>query len=77
MTQAIASSLQASDSLLESFFVIFTNTHNLADSAHLSAQVIFNAFEFFKGPAGKFDYNIIAAGNVFVQSSVLSAGNIL
>ena len=77
MAQAVASCFKAADGLLESLFIIFTNTHYLTYGAHLGAQVILNAFEFFKGPAGKLDYNVIAAGNVFVQSSVLSAGDVL
>ena len=77
MAKTIAACLQTADSFLESLFVGLTNTHNFTDGAHLGAQLILHAFELFKGPAGEFDNHIIAVRYIFVQSSVLAAGNIL
>src|SRR5699024_816553 len=65
--QTITSNLQASDSLLESFFIGLANAHNLAHGAHLRSQLILHALEFFKSPAGEFDYYIVSVRYVFIQ----------
>jgi hypothetical protein len=75
--KAIAVFLQRADGFLESFFIILTNAHDFADGAHLCAEVVIDALELFKGPASKFDDDIIAVRNVFVQCAVLAAGKVL
>ena len=77
MPQTIATCFQRTDGFLEGFFIILTDTHNLADCAHLGTQLILYAFEFFKCPACEFDNNIIAIGNIFIQCAVFTAGDIL
>ena len=77
MSETITSRLQASDSLLKRFFVGLADTHNLSYRAHLCPQLVLNTFEFFKCPAGKFDHDIITVRNVFVQSTIFAAGDIL
>ncbi len=77
MSQTIASCLQAANRFLERFFIRFSNAHHLAYSAHLGSQLVLYAFEFFKSPAGKFDYHIIAVRHILVQRAVFAAGNIL
>ena len=67
--------LKAADCFLKRFLVRFADAHDFTDRAHLRAQLIFGAFEFFKRPAGKFDNDVIAGRNVFIQRSALSAGD--
>ena len=76
-SQSVLADLQAADGFLESFLVGLSDAHHLAHGAHLGTQLILHAFELFKGPAGKFDYHIVAARHVFVQGSVFSAGNLV
>ena len=77
MTQTVIAILQASDCLLECFFEILTDTHNLADCTHLCAKLVLYTFELLKRPACKLDYHIVAVRNVFVQSAVFATFNIL
>ena len=76
MAKTVAACLKTADRFLESFLVGLTDTHHFTDGAHLGAQLILHAFEFFKSPAGEFDDHIIAIRHIFIQSSVLAAGNI-
>ena len=76
MSQTVPSGFQASDCFLEGFFKSLSNTHDLSHRAHLSAQLVLHPFEFFKGPAGKFNYHVISVRHIFVQCTVFSAGNI-
>ena len=57
--KTISAVLQGTDGLLEGFFVIFANTHHLAHSAHLGAELILGSRELLEGPAGKLHHNII------------------
>ena len=75
--QAIAACFQTADRFLEGFLIIFADAHHFAYRAHLGAQLILNTLEFFEGPAGKFDNHIISVGHIFIQGSVLAAGDIL
>ena len=77
MPQSIASRLQTADCFLERFLIGFAHTHDFAYGTHLGSQLVLHAFEFFKRPACKFDYHIIAIRNVFVQGAVFSTGDIL
>ena len=75
--QAAPAGFQAADGFLEGFLVGLADAHDLAYGPHLCPQFVLHAFEFFKGPAGKLDYHIISVRNVFVQSAVFSAGDVL
>ena len=57
---------------MQGFLVVFANGHDFTDGAHLRPQLIFNAFKFFKGPAGKFDDDIIAIRHIAVESAVFT-----
>ncbi len=76
-SQTITSDLQTADSFLECLFIIFTDTHDFADSTHLCSQLVLGIFEFFKCPSGKFDNNIISAWHIFVQCTVDAARNLI
>ena len=76
-SQTITSDFQTADSLLECFFIIFTDTHNFADSTHLCSQLVLGIFEFFKCPSGKFNNNIISAWHIFVQCTIDAAWNLI
>ena len=69
--------LQAADRFLKRFFICFADAHDLADCAHLCAELILGTLEFFERPAGKFDDDVIAGRNIFVQCSALAAGNLV
>ena len=77
MTQAVTAGLQAADSLLEGLLIGLTDAHDLAHRTHLGAQLILNALELLKSPAGKLDDHIVTVGNILVQSAVLAAGDVL
>ena len=77
VSQAVTSSLKGTDGLLESLLVGFTDTHDLANRAHLCAQLVLYTLEFFKCPAGKLDDDVISVGNVFVQGTVFSTFDVL
>ena len=77
MPQTIAAGFQRTDGFLEGFLVGFADTHDFAYGTHLGTQFVFYAFEFFESPAGEFDHDIITIGNIFIQSAVFAAGNIL
>ena len=76
MSQTITAGLQAADSLLESFLISLTDTHDFADCTHLCTQLVLNAFKFLECPAGELDYNIVSIGNILVQSTVFSARDV-
>ncbi len=76
MTQTVTSRLQRTDGLLESLLVGFTDTHDLAHSAHLGAQPVLHAFEFLESPAGKLDHHIVAVRHIFIQRAVFSTGDV-
>ena len=75
--KTVAAGLQAADGLLESFLIGFADAHDLADRAHLSAELVLHALEFLKGPAGELDDHVISVRHVFVQRAIFSAGDIL
>ncbi len=77
MAEAVTPGLEASDCFLEGFLISLSDTHDLTHRAHLRSKLIFHAFKFLKGPAGEFDYHIIAVRYIFIQCPVLSTGNIL
>ena len=77
MAKTVTSCFQTADSFLERFFVSFSDAHHFAYGAHLCAELVFYAFEFFKCPACKFDYDIVSVWHVFIQRTVFSAWNIL
>ena len=55
---------------MESFLVVFADAHDFADRLHLRAELVLNAFKFFKCPACEFDNDVIARRRVFVERSV-------
>ena len=67
VAQTIAAFFQGPDGFLEGFLVGLADAHDFADRAHLRAQLVLDAFEFFKCPAGEFDDDEIAGGDIFVQ----------
>ena len=77
MAQAVAAGFQAADGFLEGFLVVLADAHDFAYRTHLRTQLVFHAFEFFKGPAGELDYHIVSVRHIFVQSPVFSAGDVL
>ena len=77
MTQTVIAILQASDCLLECFFKVLTDTHNLADCLHLGSQLVLCAFELLKCPACKLDNDIVAGRNILIQSTALAAWNLI
>ena len=77
VAQPIASCFQTADRFLEGLLIGLSNAHNFAYGSHLCSQFIFNTFKLFKGPACKFNHNIIAVRHIFIQCSILTAGNFL
>ena len=75
--QTVPAGLQAADGLLEGLLIGLADAHDLAHRAHLSAQLILHALEFFKGPAGELDDHVVSVGDIFIQRAVFSAGNVL
>ncbi len=55
----------------------FSDAHDLAYGASSACPACPHAFEFFKRPACKFNYNIIAGRNVFIQSAAFTARNLI
>ena len=76
VSKPVVAVFQTADRLLERFLKVFADAHHFTDSAHLCSELVLHAFEFFKSPAGKFDYNVVAVRNIFIQCPVLSARNI-
>ena len=76
MSKTVAACFQASDRFLERFLVGLSDTHDFTNCTHLGTEFIFYAFEFFKSPAGKFDYYIVTVRHVFIQCAIFSARNI-
>ena len=76
VSQTVTPFLQRTHRLLEGFFIVLADAHNLADRTHLCAQLVFDALELFKCPACKLHYHIVAARNVFIQCAVLAAGDL-
>jgi len=60
---------------LQSFLIIFADAHDFTDGAHLGAELIFNAAEFLKGPAGKFNNDVIAGGCIFFERPIPPIGD--
>ena len=69
-SETMTANFERTDSFLECLLVIFAKAHRLADSAHLCAEFVFNAFELFKGPSGELDHDIIAGRCVFFERSI-------
>ena len=76
VTQTVTALLQGTYCFLESFFIVLTNAHDFADRTHLCAQLVFHTLELLKCPACELHYHIIAARNIFIQRTVLAAGNL-
>ena len=76
-TKAVTSGFQTADGLLEGFLVGFSDAHYFTYGAHLCSQFVFYSLEFFKCPAGEFDYDIISIWYVLIQGTVFSTWNIL
>ncbi len=74
--QTVTSRLQRTDRLLERLLIRFADAHNLAHGAHLCAQLVLHALELLKSPACKLDHHIVAVRHIFIQSPVLTAGNV-
>ncbi len=77
MSETVAAGLQAADGLLEGLLIILADAHDLTDGAHLGAQLVLDALELLKGPAGELDHDIVAVRDILVQGPVLAAGDIL
>ena len=77
IAETVASGLQAADSLLESFLVGLTDAHDLADRAHLRAELVLNTLELLKCPAGELDNYIVTARNVPIERAAFAAGDVL
>ena len=75
--EAVSAGFQGTDSLLESLLVGLADGHYLADSLHLSAELVLSALELLESPSCELDYDIVAAGNVLIKCSVLSAGDLV
>ena len=73
VAEPVATGFQTANGFLEGFLVGFADGHDFADGFHLGAELVFGAFEFFKGPAGKFDDDIIATWHVFIEGAVFAA----
>ena len=76
MPQTVAVFLQRTDRLLEGLLIGLADGHDFADSAHLGAQLVLYAPELLKGPAGELDDDIVSVRNIFIQCTVLAAGDI-
>ena len=76
ITQAIAVFFKGTDRLLEGLFVVLADAHDFADRAHLCAEVVIDALEFFKCPAGEFNDYVVAVRNIFIESPVFAAGKL-
>ncbi len=61
---------QAADGFLEGLFIILADAHDFAHGLHLGAELVFQAGEFFKGPAGEFNHHIVAGRGVLFKRSV-------
>ena len=76
-SKTVTANLQTADGFLEGFLIIFTDTHNLANGAHLSTQLILYALELFKSPARELNYDIISIRNIAIQCAVFSTGDLV
>ena len=76
-SKTVTANLQTADGFLEGFLIIFTDTHNLANGAHLGTQLILHALELFKSPARELNYDIISVRNIAIQCAVLSTGDLV
>ena len=76
-SKAVSVLFKAADSLLEGFLISLAYTHYLADSSHLSAQLVLSALELLECPASELDNDVVAVGIVLVQSAVLTAGDLI
>ena len=61
---------QTTDSLLQGFLVVLTDTHHFADGLHLRAELIFHRAELFKGPTRKLQHHIVARRRVLFERTV-------
>ena len=77
MSQTITSGFQGTDCFLESFFIVFTDTHDFPNGSHLSTKLIFHTLELFKRPAREFNYHIVSIRNILIQCAILATWNIL
>jgi hypothetical protein len=46
--EAVSAGLKRTNGLLKGLFVIFADAHHLADSSHLRAELVLDAFELLK-----------------------------
>ena len=77
MSQTITSGFQGTDCFLESFFIVFTDTHDFPNGSHLGTQLILDALELFKSPACKLNYNIISVRYILIKGAILTTGDVL
>ncbi len=75
--EAVAADLQRADRFLEGFLVVLADAHDFTDSPHLGAELILHALEFFKGPAGELDHNIVAGRGIAVEGAVAPIGDLI
>ena len=76
MSQTIPAFFQRTYGFLEGFFIIFADAHDFAYCPHLGSQLVIHTLEFFKSPPGEFHYNIISVRYIFIQRTVLAAGQV-
>ena len=76
MAESEASLLQGTDGLLEGFFIVLADAHDFADGTHLGSQMVLDALELLKGPAGELHDHIVAVRHILVQGAVLAAGKV-
>ena len=75
--QTVSAVFQRTDGFLKGLFVILADAHDLADCPHLCAQLVFNTFEFLKGPAGEFNHDILTRRRVFFECSIPPVWNLI
>ncbi len=66
-TETVAAFFHGPDGLLEGLLVCFADAHHLAHGAHLGAELVLGAREFFEIPAGELHDHVIAPGCVFIE----------
>ena len=76
-TQSVSSDFQTADGLLEGFLVGLADAHYFSDRTHLRTQFVLRILKFLECPSCKLYDNVIAAGHIFVQCSVYTAGNFI
>ena len=76
-SEAVSSCLKRSYSLLESFLICLTDAHYLTYGTHLCTELVLSTLELLESPSCELDYNVVSVGYVLIESTVLTAGDLI